>query len=122
MMQVPDAHLVSRRHTDTLTMICAIMSTHDNHVVMDYNTILVHADTSPAASDRIRLATGPAQAAGAHLIGTALTGISRFVTPGMVACGEARLMHPSGTGMVVMATPATANCYWAASRRPCCAR
>ena len=58
---------------------------------MSYKTILVHVDASPAASDRIRLAIGLAQAAGAHLVGSALTGISRFVTPGMVACGDARL-------------------------------
>jgi len=58
---------------------------------MGYKTILVHVDTSPAASDRIRLAIGLVQAAGAHLVGSALTGVSRFVTPGMVACGDVRL-------------------------------
>jgi nucleotide-binding universal stress UspA family protein len=62
-----------------------------SEVIMGYKTILVHVDASPAASDRIRLAIGLAQAAGAHLVGSALTGISRFVTPGMVACGDARL-------------------------------
>lgn len=58
---------------------------------MGYKTILVHADTSPASSDRLRLAIGLAQASGAHLVGSALTGISRFVTPAMLACGDVRL-------------------------------
>lgn len=58
---------------------------------MCYKTILVHVDASPASSGRIRLAIGLAQAAGAHLVGSALTGVSRFVTPGMVACGDTRL-------------------------------
>jgi nucleotide-binding universal stress UspA family protein len=62
-----------------------------SEVMMGYKTILVHVDTSAAAADRIRLAIGLAQAAGAHLIGSALTGISRFVTPDMIACGDARL-------------------------------
>lgn len=58
---------------------------------MNIKTLLVHVDTSPAATDRIRLALGLAQAAGAHLVGSALTGISRFVTPAMTAAGDTRL-------------------------------
>lgn len=58
---------------------------------MDIKTLLVHVDTSPSAPDRIRLALGLAQAAGAHLVGSALTGISRFVTPAMTAAGDTRL-------------------------------
>ncbi|WP_198118821.1 universal stress protein [Massilia rhizosphaerae] len=58
---------------------------------MNIKTLLVHVDTSPAAPDRIRLALGLAQAADAHLVGSALTGISRFVTPAMTAAGDTRL-------------------------------
>jgi len=58
---------------------------------MGYKTILVHVDASAASSDRIRLAAGLARAAGAHLVGSALTGVSRFVSPAMAACGDARL-------------------------------
>jgi nucleotide-binding universal stress UspA family protein len=46
-----------------------------------YKTILVHADLSPHAPARIRLAGALAQSEGAHLIGAAMTGISRFVYP-----------------------------------------
>lgn len=46
---------------------------------MPYKTILVHADLSLHAPSRIRLAARLAQAEGAHLIGAAMTGISRFV-------------------------------------------
>jgi nucleotide-binding universal stress UspA family protein len=46
---------------------------------MPYKTILVHADLSVHAASRIRLAARVAQAEGAHLIGAAMTGISRFV-------------------------------------------
>lgn len=48
---------------------------------MPYKTILVHADLSPHAPARIRLAAALAQTEGAHLIGAAMTGISRFVYP-----------------------------------------
>lgn len=46
---------------------------------MSYKTILVHADLSVHAPARIRLAAAIARAAQAHLIGAAMTGISRFV-------------------------------------------
>jgi nucleotide-binding universal stress UspA family protein len=62
-----------------------------SEVIMGYKTILVHVDASAASSDRIRLAAGLARAAGAHLVGSALTGVSRFVSPAMAACGDARL-------------------------------
>jgi nucleotide-binding universal stress UspA family protein len=48
---------------------------------MSYKTILVHADLSPHAPARIRLAAALAQAEGAHLVGAAMTGVSRFVYP-----------------------------------------
>lgn len=46
---------------------------------MSYKTILVHADLSIHAPGRIRLAAAIAKAQGAHLIGAAMTGISRYV-------------------------------------------
>lgn len=48
---------------------------------MSYKTILVHADLGTAAVDRIIFAMRLAQAFDAHLIGCALTGISRFIPP-----------------------------------------
>lgn len=58
---------------------------------MDYRTILVHVDTAPAAGARIRLALAHAQRHGAHLVGAAATGVSRFVTAGMLAAADERL-------------------------------
>jgi nucleotide-binding universal stress UspA family protein len=46
---------------------------------MSYKTILVHADLSLHAGARIRLAAAIARAQEAHLVGAAMTGISRFV-------------------------------------------
>lgn len=54
---------------------------------MSYKTILVHADRSPAAEARIRLAARLANAQDAHLVGIALTGVSRFVLPESIALG-----------------------------------
>jgi nucleotide-binding universal stress UspA family protein len=48
---------------------------------MEYRTILVHADPSVHAPARIRLAALLAERFGAHLVGAAATGISRFVCP-----------------------------------------
>jgi len=58
---------------------------------MNYKTLFVHVDTTPAAPARIRLALDLARAAGAHLVGGAATGVSRFVTTGMLATGDRRL-------------------------------
>jgi nucleotide-binding universal stress UspA family protein len=58
---------------------------------MNYKTILVHADLSPAAGARMRLAARLANAQGAHLIGTALTGVSRFVIPEGMELGGASI-------------------------------
>jgi nucleotide-binding universal stress UspA family protein len=44
-----------------------------------YKTILVHVDGSPGAAERIELATRLALAHEAHLVGTALTGVSPYV-------------------------------------------
>jgi nucleotide-binding universal stress UspA family protein len=46
---------------------------------MSYKTILVHADQSPHAAKRIRIAAELALAEDAHLIGAAMSGISRFI-------------------------------------------
>lgn len=54
---------------------------------MHYKTILVHADTAPGAGARLRLAARLARSADAHLIGSAVTGISRFVPPRVIADG-----------------------------------
>src|SRR5471030_406887 len=48
---------------------------------MSYKTILVHADGSPQAAQRIRLAAQFALAHGAHLICAAMTGLSRHALP-----------------------------------------
>ena len=46
---------------------------------MTYKTVLVHVDQSPRSAVRAALAAQLANAHGAHLIGAAVTGISRFV-------------------------------------------
>jgi nucleotide-binding universal stress UspA family protein len=49
---------------------------------MSYKTVLVHVDQSPHAEARIALAARIAAGQGAHLIGAAMTGISRYVFHG----------------------------------------
>lgn len=46
---------------------------------MSYKTILVHADHSRHADERIRVAARLALAEGAHLVGAAMTGLSRYL-------------------------------------------
>jgi len=46
---------------------------------MSYKTVLVHLDESKRAELRIKIASDIAKQNEAHLIGTALTGISRFI-------------------------------------------
>lgn len=46
---------------------------------MSYKTILVHVDESQRAGERIELAAAMAMAENAHLIGTAVTGASRYL-------------------------------------------
>jgi nucleotide-binding universal stress UspA family protein len=50
-----------------------------------YKTVLVHADLSHRAPARITLAASLANAHGAHLIGVAATGVSRFMYPDAAA-------------------------------------
>ena len=49
---------------------------------MSYNTILVHVDASRHAEARIALAVRLAAEHGAHLVGAAMTGVSRFMFHG----------------------------------------
>lgn len=46
---------------------------------MSYKTILVHVDESTHASERIKIAAAIAMTQNAHLIGTAMTGASRYL-------------------------------------------
>ena len=46
---------------------------------MSYKTILVHVDDSPRAPARIALAAHIAGEHGAHLVGAAMTGVSRYI-------------------------------------------
>ena len=52
---------------------------------MAYTTVLVHADLSVHAPARLRAAAALANAHGAHLIGVAATGVSRFMYPDATA-------------------------------------
>ncbi len=54
---------------------------------MNYKTILVHAGSDDAAAHRIRMASALARTMGAHLIGSAPSGISRFIPPATFAAG-----------------------------------
>ncbi|MBU3710078.1 MAG: universal stress protein [Burkholderiaceae bacterium] len=49
---------------------------------MDYKTVLVHLDQSPRCDVRVTLAAQLSQSVGGHLIGAAMTGISRHVFSG----------------------------------------
>lgn len=52
---------------------------------MDYKTILVHVDDSAHVDARIEVAATLAVSNGAHLIGAALTGVSRFIEQAVAA-------------------------------------
>ncbi len=52
---------------------------------MSYKTILVHVDQSRDAAHRIALAASVARLTGAHLVGSAFSGISRFAEAGAEA-------------------------------------
>lgn len=58
-----------RRHARTIS----------GNSIMAYKTILVHAAPEAEAEGRVRLAARLARAMGAHLIGSAPTGVSRYV-------------------------------------------
>lgn len=46
---------------------------------MSYKTILVHLDESKRSEERIEIAARIAMSEGAHLVGVAMTGVSRFI-------------------------------------------
>lgn len=52
---------------------------------MSYKTVLVHVDESARTAERIGMAAGIARIDGGHLIGVALTGLSRFLYQGATA-------------------------------------
>lgn len=59
---------------------------------MSYKTILVHADPSRHTEQRIRLAASLAIAQDAHLVGTAMSGISRLIyETGVMPAGDVAL-------------------------------
>jgi nucleotide-binding universal stress UspA family protein len=58
---------------------CGRRSTTHNGVTMSYKTVLVHLDDSPGADQRLTLATSIALTGSGHLIGAAMTGVSRFL-------------------------------------------
>lgn len=61
---------------------------------MSYKTILVHVDKSRHANERLRIATTLAHDEGAHLIGAAVTGVSRYIyQAGMLGDGAAYTAH-----------------------------
>jgi nucleotide-binding universal stress UspA family protein len=51
----------------------------DEETAMPYKTILVHVDESTHAGERIKISAAVAMAERAHLIGTAVTGASRYL-------------------------------------------
>ena len=67
---------------------------------MYYKSILVHVDQSRHAAQRIRLAAEIAIAEEAHLVGTAMTGISRFMVDqgmvemnGVIVAAQLKVLH-----------------------------
>jgi nucleotide-binding universal stress UspA family protein len=63
------------------------MAAHSGQIMkrentMSYKTILVHVDQSKHAAQRIRIAAQLALSENAHLIGTAMTGISHYIYEG----------------------------------------
>ncbi len=56
----------------------------DEEADMSYKTILVHVDESIRAGERIKIAAAIAMTQNAHLIGTAMTGASRYLVQAMM--------------------------------------
>jgi nucleotide-binding universal stress UspA family protein len=59
---------------------------------MSYRTILVHADNSANAAERIRLAAGLALLEQAHLVGTAMSGIPHFISSASLYEGSGAML------------------------------
>lgn len=88
---------------------------------MSYKTILVHVDKSINAEQRYRLAASIAQSEDAHLIGAAMTGISRFIYPSdaaidaepqmaeLIEASAALLRERAGTALKEFEAVATAS-------------
>ncbi len=71
---------------------------------MSYKTILVHVDQSRHAATRMKIAAELAVAQNAHLVGTAMSGISRYVYQdyalggaGAIIAGQIDALYKSGT-------------------------
>jgi nucleotide-binding universal stress UspA family protein len=65
---------------------------------MSYKTLLVHVDEAKNIDTRIGIAAQLAMTEGAHLIGAAMTGVSRFLYDSMaIAPGEPSIMPYLGT-------------------------
>lgn len=58
---------------------------------MSYKTILVHVTPGAAGDARIRFAAALAREAGAHLVGSCPSGVSRFIPPSYLAGGGSAL-------------------------------
>jgi nucleotide-binding universal stress UspA family protein len=85
---------------------------------MSYKTILVHVDQSPHAPARIRFAAALANTHGAHLIGVASTGVSRFMNidnasnfdPAVLASYLDRMNDQARQGLVQFEALARESC------------
>lgn len=61
---------------------------------MSYKTVLVHVDESSRSDFRVGIAAEIARLEGAHLIGTAVTGVSRFIyQDGNISTGDPNLAN-----------------------------
>jgi hypothetical protein len=72
-----------KRHAGlTTTTRRTLAVTAIRRCIMCYKTIVVHVDHSPHAGARIRYAAQLAARCGAHLVGSAFSGISRYAEAG----------------------------------------
>jgi nucleotide-binding universal stress UspA family protein len=76
---------------------------------MTYKTILVHVDHSPHSAARIALAARLAVVEGAHLVGTAMTGISRLLPQESRDDLSRTVLAPYVDGLVATAETALAQ-------------
>ena len=76
---------------------------------MSYKTILVHVDQSPHAAARIALAVRIASEQRAHLVGAAMTGISRFLFHGANLDLARTLIEPQRAQLVAQCREALAR-------------
>jgi nucleotide-binding universal stress UspA family protein len=76
---------------------------------MSYKTILVHVDQSPRAKARIELAARLAAEHGGHLVGVAMTGISRYIFYGSNVDIARSVIEPQRQKLTVEADAALAQ-------------